>query len=1231
MQYLSRAYQYYSGINPATLTGAIDIIVVRRKDENGEEFYSCSPFHVRFGKLQVLRAGEKKVQLQLPDNLPEPFEAPFWMKVGEAGEAFFVVETDQEVPEELQTSPVMSATEVPPLSPPTFGNESPRDAETGDNDLSATLKPFGKGRGDVSTPEFPDRVNGSEPDFLNLDDHTDSNRTPLQQHASLGHTPRMASLALPGLKNVPPLLNIKVPIEHAASSASPSTILNAASSLLPSFLHSSPSSPDRNKSMASKSDPTISQSIPPNPLEAKEASDELFRAQKIEDYVRDHRQVRSRTGSTASVSSTRSKSGYNDRADAHLPHVAAGEGEGPDVQYTKDAVLDAMGYHADTYEAKNDASEQEQHDVLQDSALVSAQVLSENMSLGDSITLESENHLIQFAQDLLVSAGAPVDDLQTGKIPGQQEYEPSAPITSQDVVVREIARRLNSLSLENPSSSRESELVKAARATSHDHDRLVPRRDNFIRGQSEPPPDTNNESGMTQLPQSESPSPYPEEAPDYTWEWGGFPMKTPGIAEQEFNFKQNKEVDKPERKLPQIHKLVKEELVRSKRSNSTPVAGMVKENTSSSERPKLSSQHAQTDPVLPDDAHASPQGGLQGQHGHGGKLKNDEDDPYKFMLDTLTDCHSFELSICAPDDNTDVEVTEEDFDSHRITFRSFVEDPSIVDNPNLVIKYGSSYLTWQNASPVLAALAVYRRSLLPPLPVTASQKLGNELPAPSSQSKASNGYAWSRWWRRGQSAGIPLDNSSSASAAPLPPPQQTVSKQNGEVKVNALEPKIDTDVAPSDQDVKKYYAKTLRLTSDQLKSLCLKVGANKIVFSVNSSYSGVASCTARIFLWEEDDRVVISDIDGTITKSDALGHVFAAIGRDWTHLGVAKLYTDICNNGYKIMYLTSRAIGQADSTRDYLKSISQGSYQLPEGPVIMSPDRLFTSLHREVIMRKPEVFKMACLRDIQRLFGNGAKTAFYAGFGNRITDAMSYRSVNVPSSRIFTIDSGGEVKMELLELAGYKSSYIHMTDLVDQMFPPVNRKLQPEYTDFNYWRPSIPDIPLPDLTPASPALSATSESSRLGLLRNMASGIARRASRQTITSEGTKSPQSQTSRPTSPLVGPSIVAGDADFDSMSESEDVLHDRTNARGSSMPGSLPGSFDDRADYLNDEFFDQRYRNEPQDNHHQRKDRNGNPTSEDEYGYGEQGGHSEDDVYPEMFDDDLLATGEMSKVPF
>jgi len=83
-----------------------------------------------------------------------------------------------------------------------------------------------------------------------------------------------------------------------------------------------------------------------------------------------------------------------------------------------------------------------------------------------------------------------------------------------------------------------------------------------------------------------------------------------------------------------------------------------------------------------------------------------------------------------------------------------------------------------------------------------------------------------------------------------------------------------------------------------------------------------------------------------VIRSDGLGHVFAMIGRDWTHVGVAKLYTDIMRNGYKIMYLTSRAIGQADATRGYLKGIKQNDYQLPEGPVIMSPDRLIASLHR---------------------------------------------------------------------------------------------------------------------------------------------------------------------------------------------------------------------------------------------------------------------------------------------
>jgi phosphatidate phosphatase LPIN len=54
--------------------------------------------------------------------------------------------------------------------------------------------------------------------------------------------------------------------------------------------------------------------------------------------------------------------------------------------------------------------------------------------------------------------------------------------------------------------------------------------------------------------------------------------------------------------------------------------------------------------------------------------------------------------------------------------------------------------------------------------------------------------------------------------------------------------------------------------------------------------------------------------------------------------------------------------------------------------------------------------------------------------------------------------------MELLELAGYKSSYIHMSDLVDHFFPPARSGLgvDEEYTDLRYWK-----VPLPELSDES--------------------------------------------------------------------------------------------------------------------------------------------------------------------
>ncbi|KAK3394346.1 Lipin/Ned1/Smp2-domain-containing protein [Podospora didyma] len=260
---------------------------------------------------------------------------------------------------------------------------------------------------------------------------------------------------------------------------------------------------------------------------------------------------------------------------------------------------------------------------------------------------------------------------------------------------------------------------------------------------------------------------------------------------------------------------------------------------------------------------------------------------------------------------------------------------------------------------------------------------------------------------------------------------------------------------PTAGDPNLNYAKTLRLTSDQLKALDLKQGENSLSFTVNR-----ATCTANMYLWKHEVPVVISDIDGTITKSDALGHVLNMIGRDWTHAGVAKLYTDITANGYNIMYLTSRSVGQADTTRAYLAGIVQDGYRLPRGPTILSPDRTMAALRREIYLRKPHIFKMATLRDISNLYGPN-KSPFYAGFGNRFTDQISYRTVDVPRNRIFTINSNAEVSLDLLSLNKLKLSYINMNEIVDHYFPPVSTLVTgggEDYTDFKYWRDTPLDL-----------------------------------------------------------------------------------------------------------------------------------------------------------------------------
>lgn len=176
---ISAPYQYYKElppINPSTLTGAIDVIVVQRPSDKGDTELVCSPFHVRFGKWQVLRPGEKKVNVFVNGN-----PIPFSMKIGEAGEAFFVFETDDDVPEDLITSPI-----IHPTIPGKDTEEKPSEPPV-DSDRFGS-KPEEDKREQEHAEEELEAKDQAEPDFLNLDGDAveEAPATPKQRD----HTPQ---------------------------------------------------------------------------------------------------------------------------------------------------------------------------------------------------------------------------------------------------------------------------------------------------------------------------------------------------------------------------------------------------------------------------------------------------------------------------------------------------------------------------------------------------------------------------------------------------------------------------------------------------------------------------------------------------------------------------------------------------------------------------------------------------------------------------------------------------------------------------------------------------------------------------------------------------------------------------------------------------------------------------------------------------------------------------------
>ena len=224
-------------------------------------------------------------------------------------------------------------------------------------------------------------------------------------------------------------------------------------------------------------------------------------------------------------------------------------------------------------------------------------------------------------------------------------------------------------------------------------------------------------------------------------------------------------------------------------------------------------------------------------------------------------------------------------------------------------------------------------------------------------------------------------------------------------------------------------------TQDQIKKMKLKQGKNDICFAIETPLGGVQVLKSNLYFWPHNVKMIIWDIDGTVTKSDVLGVILPRIGIDWNHDGVIELIDRMSSHGYKIVYLTARAIFQSDATHEFLGSIKQNEKRLPFGPIIMDPDGVFSSFKKGIIQKQQYLIKILSLLEIKNLFGSkNEEQHFFAGFGNKETDAIAYRYLGMPLKNIFIINTSSDI-VQLGEKE--KTTYPKLIEACEEYFPKL--------------------------------------------------------------------------------------------------------------------------------------------------------------------------------------------------
>jgi phosphatidate phosphatase PAH1 len=272
---------------------------------------------------------------------------------------------------------------------------------------------------------------------------------------------------------------------------------------------------------------------------------------------------------------------------------------------------------------------------------------------------------------------------------------------------------------------------------------------------------------------------------------------------------------------------------------------------------------------------------------------------------------------------------------------------------------------------------------------------------------------------------------------------------------------------------------------------------------------GCAPVTAQLFLWPEDSRLVVADIEGMILQTGKLGKPrpgkaasasaaaagmsnggegragnaasnagagqatsgwgsFFSFGSGFESTpGAAttdatQLLHDIAKNGYHIVYIATKSMTQSSSTKiELVKATEKSSSRLPPGPVFLSPDTLLRSFDPQ----RPDIFKAAVLRGTRSLYP-ASHNPFYSGFCTNVNDMNAFLRCGFPEGRTFFASETGEAKVMKNMIT--KWTYKDMHSLLHEIFPSyydnhrsggntskkqtTGTTTEDLYNDFNFWK-----------------------------------------------------------------------------------------------------------------------------------------------------------------------------------